>query len=84
MKRVFKPISLAEYVDKFLKANPTEIRAEVLGRLQDAIAAHLRGVRCDCGEPIWIIGSAESGYACFTCITGEAKPDNDYEISTER
>jgi TolB-like protein len=29
---------------------------------------------------IFSIGSAEVGAACFTCITGEAWPDSDYEI----
>lgn len=27
-----------------------------------------------------MIGSAETGLACFTCITGEADPADDYEI----
>jgi hypothetical protein len=27
-----------------------------------------------------VIGSAVVGNACFTCITGEAMPDNEYEI----
>ena len=35
---------------------------------------------CECGEPIWVIGSAVAGHACFTCITGEATPSGDYEI----
>jgi hypothetical protein len=39
------------------------------------------GARCHCGEPIWVIGSAEAGHACFTCITGEADPSEDYEIA---
>jgi hypothetical protein len=30
--------------------------------------------------PIWAIGSAVVGNACFTCITGEADPSSDYEI----
>jgi hypothetical protein len=28
-----------------------------------------------------VIGSAETGHACFTCITGEADPSEDYEIA---
>jgi hypothetical protein len=27
-----------------------------------------------------VIGSASVGNSCFTCITGESSPDNDYEI----
>jgi hypothetical protein len=39
-----------------------------------------RRVTCRCGNPIWVIGSAVVGNACFTCITGEALPDDDFEI----
>jgi len=28
-----------------------------------------------------VIGSAFVGNACFTCITGEADPSDDYEIA---
>ena len=36
--------------------------------------------RCACGARIWVIGSAEAGNGCFTCITGDAWPRADYEI----
>ncbi len=29
-------------------------------------------IKCNCGNPIWVIGSAITGNACFSCITGEA------------
>ena len=80
MKRGFQPIGLDEYVEEFLKSNPNEQRDKVVARLRDALDAYSRDVRCNCGAPIWVIGSAEAGYACFTCITGEAMPDNDYEL----
>jgi hypothetical protein len=76
----FTIISKDAYVDRFLKANPSERRQDVVSRLDHAIAAYQAGKRCSCGEPIWIVGSAEAGYGCFTCITGEASPDSDYEI----
>ena len=79
-KQGFKPIDKDKYVDLFLKSNPSETRADVVKRLEDAIAAHIAGKRCECGEPIWIVGSAEAGHGCFTCITGDAMPDSDYEI----
>jgi hypothetical protein len=79
-KSGFTLISKDAYADRFLKANPSERRGDVVARLDDAIAAHKAGKRCGCGEQIWIIGSAEAGYGCFTCITGEATPDTDYEI----
>jgi len=78
----FTPISIARYIDLFLKANPSESRGDVVARLEDAIAAHRGGIRCSCGAELWIMGSAEAGYGCFTCITGESTPDNDYEIET--
>ncbi len=76
----FTPISKGAYVDLFVKSNPSDSRQEVVARLDDAIAARRAGKRCSCGAEIWVVGSAEAGHGCFTCITGEATPDNDYEI----
>lgn len=80
MKRGFTPISLERYVELHLKANPGTDRQDLVRRLRYAMEADARGARCHCGERIWIIGSAEVGLSCFTCITGEAVPDEDYEI----
>jgi len=76
----FTPISLEDYVELHVRANPGADRADLVKRLRYAMDAHARGVRCQCGESIWIIGSAEVGLSCFTCITGESGPDSDYEI----
>jgi len=80
MRIGFTPISFDEYVELHLRANPSTKRADLTARLRHAMRAYRKGIRCRCGNPIWIIGSAEAGLACFTCITGEAMPDNDYEI----
>ena len=48
------------------------------------VEAKLAGELCQCGEPIWVIGSVHVGLSCFTCITGEAVPDNDYEVIAGR
>lgn len=80
MKHGFTPIRLHKYIELHLRSNPGVARADLIKRLEYAIDAHRRGVRCQCGTPIWIIGSAEAGLACFSCITGEAAPDDDYEI----
>lgn len=80
MRPGFVPISLRDYLDKHMKANPRDDRADVAARLESAAQAYREGHRCDCGEPIWIIGSAIAGSACFTCITGSACPDKDYEL----
>lgn len=76
----FTPIRLQDYVTLHLRNNSGTDRADLVARLHRAIAAHQSGRRCRCGEPIWIIGSAEVGLSCFTCITGEADPSGDYEI----
>jgi len=80
MKRGFIPISIKEYVNLHLKHNKDQDHKELTEALDDALSAYKHDVRCACGNPIWVIGSALSGYACFTCITGEAYPEDDYEI----
>ncbi len=59
---------------------PGTSRKEIETGLEAALKDYKSGVKCDCGNPIWVIGSAITGNACFTCITGEAVPDSDYEI----
>ena len=76
----FKPISFDSYVELYLKTNPDFGREEIRTLLSAALDDHKRGKRCGCGSPIWVIGSAVAGNACFTCITGDAVPDNDYEL----
>ena len=78
---VFTPIRLRDYVRVHLKANRGEKEADVVARLQETLKAYQAGERCACGEPRWVIGSAEVGHMCFTCITGEADPSDDYEIA---
>ena len=77
----FVPISIDEFVTKFLSANSGSTRSEVTARLKETLADFKAGARCWCGAPIWVIGLAEVGNGCFTCITGEANPKEDYEIA---
>ncbi|MHC4681455.1 MAG: hypothetical protein ACYTEK_22475 [Planctomycetota bacterium] len=80
-KAGFTRISFDAYVDLHMRSNPEDMaRDEVVSVLRSALAAHNNGTTCHCGNPIWVIGSAFVGNACFTCITGEASPDGDYEI----
>ena len=81
MKNGFTPIGLDDYVELHLRTNPGVERAELIAQLHSAIVADRDGARCQCGAPIWIIGSSRAGLGCFTCITGEAMPDQDYEIA---
>jgi len=76
----FTAIALDDYVALHLQANPGENRAELVKRLRSTVGAHRAGVRCACGAPLWIVGSAQAGYGCFACITGGSTPDGDYEI----
>jgi len=76
----FVPISAKEYITLHMKRNPGENRALLEKGLKDALAYALAGKKCDCGNAIWVIGAVQVGYKCFTCITGETYPDNDYEI----
>ncbi len=78
--RTFVPISIEDYIQRHVRSNAGEKPYELRVRLRECVSAALRGERCQCGEPIWVIGSAVAGHACFTCITGEATPGDDYEI----
>ena len=77
----FVPIGIDDYVTKFLASNPGNKRSEVTARLKETLERFIAGARCTCGAPIWVIGSAQAGHACFTCITGESYPEGDYEIA---
>jgi hypothetical protein len=76
----FTPITVPEYVKQHAAANPGTDAVELSKHLQSALKAKLGGARCACGNPIWAIGSSQVGFSCFTCITGEAMPENDYEV----
>jgi hypothetical protein len=77
----FIPISLEDYADLHMQANPHDMsHQDVVAALQSALVDHNNGATCECGNPTWVIGSAFAGNACFTCFKGQAYPDEDYEI----
>lgn len=76
----FVPIAIEDYIKLHLKSNRGAEYREVRKQLQQTLKAYRRGVRCSCGNPICVIGASQVGYMCFTCATGEAYPDGDYEI----
>jgi hypothetical protein len=78
----FIPVSIEEYIKKHLKRNPDENETDLRRRLNNAIADFNKGIKCHCGKDIWVIGSASVGNSCFTCITGESGPTDDYEIDS--
>jgi hypothetical protein len=78
----FLPISISGYIKKHLKNNPGENEKDLRKRLNSALADYRKGVKCSCGNDIWVVGSASVGNSCFTCITGESFPTDDYEIES--
>ena len=76
----FVPIGVEDFIRDHVKSNPDENPDNLRKMLQSCIKRALAGARCQCGEPIWVIGSSFAGHGCFTCITGEADPSEDYEI----
>lgn len=79
---IFLPISIDDYVVLHLKNNPSENENDLRRRLKSALKDYKNGVKCHCGNDLWVIGSAAVGNGCFTCITGESYPSDDYEIDT--
>lgn len=79
-KSGFDPIALKDYVPLHRMANPDTTEAEIVEEIQSALAAAQRGERCECGNPIWVVGAAWAGLGCYTCITGEPHPKSEYEI----
>jgi hypothetical protein len=77
----FRPISVDKFVDLYYENNPDTDTNDLRKNLNHFKTLKLQGHKCDCGNPIWIIGSAISGQGCFTCITGETDNSNDYEIN---
>ena len=78
----FKKISIEKYMELHLKSNPSENKNDLEKKLKSALKDYKNGVKCSCGNDIWVIGSAAVGNNCFTCITGESEPTEDYEIDS--
>jgi hypothetical protein len=78
----FIAISTDNYVKKHLENNPKEKEKDLRKRLNSALKDYKNGMKCSCGNDIWVIGSAAVGNSCFTCITGESAPIDDYEIDS--
>lgn len=76
----FHPISIEKFIASYKQLNPSEDIKVLRESLAIALKSYQDGDMCHCGSPIWVIGSAIVSHACYTCITGEAVPDEDYEI----
>jgi len=78
----FTPISKNNYLALHLKNNPSIIEAELRRNLETALTAYNNRIKCSCGEDIWVVGSASVGNSCYTCITGNNLPKDNYEIDS--
>lgn len=76
----FIPISIADYVKINLRGNPNDKGQVLTDNLIKALNDFRNGIKCECENDIWVIGSAFTGNSCFTCITGDSFPSDDYEI----
>jgi hypothetical protein len=76
----FIKISMDSFIEKYKKSNPQEDVKKLRNDILYFRKLKTAGTKCDCGNPIWIIGSAILGKGCFTCITKESDYSNDYEI----
>ncbi len=76
----FKSISLEKYIQLHLETNLDANEKRLRKNLSEALQAFKDGVHCECGQDIWVIGSAFVGNRCHACITGESYPKDDYEI----
>lgn len=79
---MWKPISIDKFVKLHLKKNPNENEKVLRVRIEAALDDYKNGIKCQCGKDIWIVGSASSPFACFSCITGREHPLGDNEIDS--
>ncbi len=76
----FNFVSIDKFVNQYHKNNSDTDTDDLRENLSHFKTLKLQGQKCDCGNPIWIIGSAITGLGCFTCISGDTDSSNDYEI----
>lgn len=76
----FTKISVDAFIEKYKTDNPQEDLTKLRKDIFYCRQLKKDGSKCDCGNPLWVIGSAISGKGCFTCITGETDFSDDYEI----
>lgn len=73
----FTPISIDNYVKIHLKNHPNETEENVQKLLNASLTNFQNGIKCSCGNDIWVIGSAFAGIKCFSCITGNNNPTDE-------
>lgn len=78
----FVGISMEKFIEKQSKNNPEIDKTNLRKRLLKGLKDFQAGVKCSCGNDLWVIGSSYLGKGCFTCLTGESDSSKDYEIDT--
>jgi hypothetical protein len=76
------PISIGDYLKEYLESNPGVNEKVLRIRLETALDDFHRGIKCKCGNDIWVVGSAFSVNKCFSCITSKDHPAGDFEIDS--
>ena len=76
----FQYISIESFIIKHKKSNSESDVEQLRKDLMHFQQLKTQGVKCNCANELWVIGSAISGKGCFTCITGETDCSDDYEI----
>ncbi len=79
---MWNPISIDQFVKIHLKKNPGENDKTLKMRIESALDYYKNGLKCRCGNDIWIVGSTMAPFGCFSCITGKDHPRGDYEIDS--
>lgn len=76
----FIPITIDNFIKEYMESNPDENEKVLRVRLEEALFNYQKGVKCTCGNDIWVIGAVTAWNSCFSCNTGEKHPAGDYEI----
>jgi hypothetical protein len=76
----FKYISLDAYIEKHIQSNSGTDSKALKQSLLYFRQIKTEGIKCQCGNELWIIGSAIAGKGCFRCITMQTDRSNDYEL----
>ena len=81
---MFSPISVDDFLKSYKENNPKEDVKNLREVLTATAKSKKDGAVCmQCGQPIWVIGTAIVGWnGCFTCISGEADNSEDYELDS--
>ncbi|QOR64600.1 hypothetical protein IM538_12020 [Cytobacillus suaedae] len=75
------PISIDELLERMSKENSALNKQDMKNRILFFAERKKKGVRCLCGQSIWAIGSALSGFdMCFQCLMGEEDNTQDFEL----